>query len=120
MLLGESPTRNQNGTALASVFALQHAESAVVVLLPRVPSFEGPNSVCVSGLIECSHLNCERHRADTEVIIVDCVCRFKHFVNKLCRGGVVHRFNFSLRLDYRGLKFHGERVVARGPASLCF
>ena len=81
-LVGESPDRIQKGTALVSVFALRRAETAVVVQLPGVPSSEGPNNVCVSGLVECSHVNCERHGADTGASLLECVLGCKRAVHK--------------------------------------
>ncbi|ABE46834.1 hypothetical protein Bpro_4961 (plasmid) [Polaromonas sp. JS666] len=81
-LISETPTKTQKGTALVSVFASRHAETAAVVQLPGVPSFEGPNHVCVSGLVECSQLNCERHGADTAASLMQCVLRCKRTVDK--------------------------------------
>lgn len=81
-LVGESPKKLQTGTALASVFAMRRAETAVVRNVPRVPSLEGPDNVCASGLVECSHMNCERHMADTDASLMQCVLRGKPAVNK--------------------------------------
>jgi hypothetical protein len=99
---------------------MRRAVTALVDHLPGVPSFEGPNSVCLSGLVECSYVNYERHGASTGVSLLDCVLVCKWPVHKWRCESVVHRFNFSFRRDYRVLYFKGERMVARLSPSLWF
>ena len=97
-----------------SVIALRRAVTAVVLQVPGVPSCEGPNNVCVFGLVECSQLNCERREADTGASLLECVLRCKWTVNKSCCGDVVHRLNFSLRYGFTVLGFPG--IVSGGAA----
>lgn len=54
----------------------------MVVRLPGVPSFEGPEGICSSGLDGCSYLNCEQHEADTGCSLQDCFSLCKCPVHK--------------------------------------
>lgn len=65
-----------------SVIALRRAVTAVVLQVPGVPSLEGPNNVCVSGLVKGSHMNYEWHWADTGASLLQCIFRCKRAVNK--------------------------------------
>ena len=70
------------GTALSSTLPCGMPLWRLVVHLPGVPSFEGPESSCASGLGGCSYLNCERHGADTSASLLECVLRCKCAVHK--------------------------------------
>ena len=86
----------------------------MVLEVPGVPSFEGPDNVCESGLVKAATRTASGTRPTQARVYWNAFCGASGLCINRGGGGVVHRFKSSISHGYRVVGF--QRIDSGGAA----